>query len=159
MFSVLLSTWAVSSIAHSYAIMSVIQWGYYYTCWRISQQNRFLLETIDQTKPRNFRKIVVKDRSLSRICPATFPFGHLMVSKVPVSQLLEHFVITSTTSSTRSQAFRLLGSILDRKGLNYQISINFSSSICFPCIVLWKAIPDDHLHLFHIAFHFFRSAF
>lgn len=95
--------------------MSVIQCGYYYTCWGISQQNRVLLKTVDQSKPINFRQIVVKDRSLSRICPATFPLGHLMVSKVPASQLLEHFAITRTSSPTMSQAFRLLDLILHCK--------------------------------------------
>lgn len=125
--------------------MSIIQCGYYYTCWGISQQNRFLLETIDKSNRRNFRQIVVKDRSLSRICPDTFPLGHTMVSKVPASQLLEHFAIKQNALAlAHSPGLKLSGSLtlfwIVRKRFNCQNSVNFSSCL-FPLHSPIKSYP------------------
>lgn len=114
MFAVLLSTWAMSY--YSFVCYHVNNSVWILLCLvRNFPTKLILLEIIDQSKPRNFRQIVGKDRILSRICPAIFPLGHLMVSKVPASQLLEHFAITSTSSPTVSQAFRLLDLILGHK--------------------------------------------
>lgn len=158
MFAVLLSSWAMSY--YSFICYHVNNSIWVLLCLLGNFPTKLiLLETIDQSKPRNFTQIVGKDRILSRICPATFPLGHLMVSKVPASQLLEHFAITSTSSPTMSQAFSLLDLILDHKEEPQLPDLYQFFFLCFPCIVLYKAIPEDQLHLFHLAFHFFRSAF